>query len=94
MALSEDALVKNDPVTIGFATDELATDAMPLFFASKPTFVAQVDEKQPKEAKSISSSSVTTSSQGGPGRPREGPGRPRECPGRPREGPGRAQGWP
>ena len=62
VALSEDALVKNDPVTIGFATDELATDAMPLFFASKPTFVALVDEKQPKEAKSISSSSVTTSS--------------------------------
>ena len=94
VSLSEDALFKNDSVTIGYAIDDLATDEMPLFFASKPTFVAHVDEKQPKAAKSISSSSVTTSSQGGPGRRREGSGRPSECPGRPKEGPGRAQGWP
>ena len=58
--LATDEFVKNAAVTIGLATAELATDEMPQFFASKPTFVAQVDEKQPKEAKSITSSSVTT----------------------------------
>ena len=58
--LATDEFVKNVDVTIGLATAELATDEMPQFFASKPTFVAQVDEKQPKEAKSITSSSVTT----------------------------------
>ena len=55
VALSEDALFKNDSVTIGFAIDDLATAEMPLFFASKPTFVAQVDEKQPKAATKSSS---------------------------------------
>ena len=55
-----DEVVKNEPVTIGFATDELAADVMPQFFASKPTFVAQVDWKLPTEAKSSTRSSVTT----------------------------------
>ena len=58
--VATDEFVKNAAVTVGLATAELATDEMPQFFASKPTFVAQVDEKQPKEAKSIISSSVTT----------------------------------
>ena len=53
--VATDEFVKN-----AAATAELATDEMPQFFASIPTFVAQVDEKQPKEAKSITSSSVTT----------------------------------
>ena len=48
------------PGTIGFATDEHTADKMPPFFASKPTFVTQVDEKKPREAKSITGSSVTT----------------------------------
>ena len=58
--VATDEFVKNAAVTIGLATAELVTDEMPQFFASKPTFVSQVDEKQPKEAKCITSSSVTT----------------------------------
>ena len=85
VSLSEDALFKNDSVTIGYAIDDLATDEMPLFFASKPIFVAHVDEKQPKAAKSISSPKA----QGGAGRghPVSAQGGPRRAQGGPRDGP-------
>ena len=53
--LATDELAKNEPVTIG-----LATDALPQLLASKPTFVAQVDWEPPKETKSITSSPGTT----------------------------------
>ena len=58
--LPMDEHAQNELVTIGLATDELVTDALPQLLASKLEFVPLVDLEPPKETKSITSSPGTT----------------------------------
>ena len=58
--LPTDEHAQNELVTIGLATDELVTDALPQLLASKLEFVPLVDWEPPKGTMSITSSPCTT----------------------------------